>query len=114
LDSLVYVGTKTEHLFDKRPVSTQATWAWAKPSTLARASLDGLVFLGAKTERLFDKQVALTTEPAKAMLPTINGHCTALVCVEPWRAKLPAVRESLAIPGFSWQLRPRSEARPPA
>jgi hypothetical protein len=114
LDGLVFVGTKTERLFDKRPASTQANWAWARPSSLARASLDGLIFLGAKTERLFDKRVILPAEPVESAQVAINGHCTALVCIEPWRAKLPVLRESLAIPGLSWQLPPRPEARPPA
>jgi hypothetical protein len=56
------------------------------------------------------------TQPAQAPMPqpAINGHCTALMCVEPWRARLPALRESLAIPGLSWRLPPRPEAQPPA
>src|SRR5262249_47677925 len=94
--------------------------AWAKTSGLARTSLDGIAFAAAKTARLFDECVVLSPEPiqpAQAPMPlrAINGHCTALMCVEPWRARLPALRESLdATPGLSWRLPPRPEAQPPA
>jgi hypothetical protein len=94
-----------------------SSWTWAKTGSLARASLDGIAFAAAKTERLFDKHVVLSPEaiePAQQTQAAMNGHCTALICIEPWRAKLPALRESLAIPGLSWRLPPRPEAQPPA
>ena len=92
---------------------------WTKTGSLARASLNGIAFAAAKTERLFDKRIVPSHKPmqleqAATAKAAINGRCTALVCFEPWRARLPALRENLAIPGLSWRLPPRQEARPPA
>jgi hypothetical protein len=115
LDGLAFVGAKSQRLFDRRPVSTQPTWAWARSSSLACASLDGLAFAGAKSQRLFDKRVVSPTEPMQRVEAAIITQCTALICIEPWRARLPAIRDLPgAKPGFSWQLPPRPEARPPA
>ena len=115
LDGLAFVGAKSQRLFDRRPVSTQPTWAWARSSSLARASLDGLAFAGAKSQRLFDKRVVSPTEPMQRAGAAIITQCTALICIEPWRARLPAIRDLTgAKPGFSWQLPPQPEARPPA
>jgi hypothetical protein len=97
----------------RRSALAGSSWAWAKTGSLAQASLDGLAFVGAKSQRLFDKRVVSATEPTESA-PAINGQCTALVCIEPWRAKLPALRESLVTPDLSWQLPPPPEARPPA
>jgi hypothetical protein len=68
---------------------------------------------------LFDKRIVPSPKPmppgqAATAKTAINVQCTALVCIEPWRAKLPALRESLAIPGLSWRLPPPPEAQPPA
>src|SRR5262249_52893386 len=89
---------------------------WTKIGSLARASLNGIAFAAAKTERLFDKRIVPSPKPmqlGQAATAAINGRCTALVCIEPWRARLPALRENLAIPGLSWRLPSRQEARPP-
>jgi len=91
---------------------------WTKTGSLARASLNGIAFAAAKTERLFDKRIVPSPKPmqlgqAPSAKAAINGRCTALVCIEPWRARLPALRENLAISGLSWRLPPRQEARPP-
>jgi hypothetical protein len=93
--------------------------AWTKTGSVARASLNGIVFAAAKTERLFDKRIVPSPKPmqpgqATTAKTAINGQCTALVCIEPWRARLPALRESLAIPPLSWRLPPPPEAQPPA
>ena len=92
---------------------------WTKTGSLARASLNGIAFAVAKTERLFDKRIVPSHKPmqleqAATAKAAINGRCTALVCFEPWRARLPALRQNLAMPGLSWRLPPRQEARPPA
>jgi hypothetical protein len=104
----------------QRSAIAGASWLWASTGSLARASLDGLVFVGAKTQRLFDKRIVPSVEsaqPAEASMTqaAIISQCRALVCIEPWRARLPAIRQlNGATPGLSWQLPPRSAARPPA
>jgi hypothetical protein len=115
LDGLAFVGARGQRLFDRRPVSTQPTWAWARLSGPARASLDGLAFVGAKSQRLFDRRVVSPTETMQRAEASIITQCTALICIEPWRARLPAIRGPTgAKPGFTWQLPPPPEARPPA
>jgi hypothetical protein len=98
----------------RRSALAGSSSAWEKTGSLAQASLDGLAFVSAKSQRLFDKRVVSATEPTESPQPAINGQCTALVCIEPWRAKLPALRESRVTPDLSWQLPPPPEARPPA
>jgi hypothetical protein len=98
----------------KKSAVAGSSWAWTQTGSFAHASAGGLAFIVAKTERLFDKRVVPSPESAQSVQTAINGHCTALVCIEPWRAKLPALRESLAIPGLSWRLSPRPEAQSPA
>jgi len=98
---------------------TASSSGWTKTGSLARASLNGIAFAVAKTERLFDKRIVPSHKPmqleqAATAKAAINGRCTALVCFEPWRARLPALRENLTMPGLSWRLPPRQEARPPA
>jgi hypothetical protein len=115
LDGLALVGAQSQRLFDRRPVSTQPTWTWTSPSRLARASLDGLAFVGAKSQRLFDRRVVSPTKTMQRAEAANITQCTALICIEPWRARLPAVRDLTgAKTGFSWRLPPPPEARPPA
>jgi hypothetical protein len=99
----------------QRSAIAGSSWLWARTGSLAQALLDGLVFVGAKSQRLFDKRVVSSIETTQPAQTPITSQCTALVCIEPWRARLPAIRQlNGAMPGLSWQLPSRSAARPPA
>jgi hypothetical protein len=89
--SRVAVTYRAYALAVQRSATAGLSRAWATTSSLARASLEagseGFTFVAAKSRRLFEKR---STSPAHQAL--VIRQCTALACIEPLRARLPAIR----------------------